>query len=143
VGIYFTKKARKKITCVIDCKTVHTVLTYTHLPFLIWKVPPHLTNNFTNVPQLAFRILVLDLFPNLCMISSLLNVDYIGCGCPIPLSLLSFSLIGEQSSQQAIAQLIGDLRYLRFYVFIQEDAKIQPFTDLNVKVALSPQLYLE
>ena len=28
--------------------------------------------------------------------------------------LLSFSLIGERMSQQAVAQLIGDPRYLRF-----------------------------
>jgi hypothetical protein len=30
------------------------------------------------------------------------------------MALLSFSLIGERISQQAIAQLIGDPRYLRF-----------------------------
>jgi hypothetical protein len=39
-------------------------------------------------------------------------------------SLLSFSLIGERISQQAIAQLIGDPRYLRFNVLIREDAKV-------------------
>ena len=55
--------------------------------------------------------------------------------------LLSFSLIRERISQQAIAQLIGDPRYLRFNVLIREDAKVEPFTDVNVKVALSPQLF--
>jgi hypothetical protein len=35
--------------------------------------------------------------------------------------LLSLSLIGEQISQQAIAQLIGDPRYLRFNVLIRKD----------------------
>jgi hypothetical protein len=53
-------------------------------------------------------------------------------------SWLSFSLIGERISQKAIAQLIGDPRYLRFNVLIREDAKVEPFTDVNVKVALSP-----
>jgi hypothetical protein len=38
--------------------------------------------------------------------------------------LLSFSFIGERISQKAIAQLIGDPRYLRFNVLIREDAKV-------------------
>jgi hypothetical protein len=42
----------------------------------------------------------------------------------ISLSLLSSSLIGERISQQAIAQLIVDPRYLRFNVLIREDAKV-------------------
>ena len=44
-------------------------------------------------------------------------------------------------TQQAIAQLIGDPRYLRFNVLIREDAKSLPFTDVNVKATLSPQLF--
>ena len=40
-------------------------------------------------------------------------------------------------TQQAIAQLIGDPRYLRFNVLILKDAKGLPFTDVNVKAALS------
>ena len=40
------------------------------------------------------------------------------------LRLSSFSLIGERISQQAIAQLIGDPRYLRFNVLIRKDAKV-------------------
>ena len=44
-------------------------------------------------------------------------------------------------TQQAIAQLIEDLRYLRFNVLIREDAKGSPFTDVNAKAALSPQLF--
>ena len=42
---------------------------------------------------------------------------------------------------KAIAQLVGDPRYLRFNVLIQEDAKGSPFTDVNDKAALSPQLF--
>ena len=44
-------------------------------------------------------------------------------------------------TQQAVAQLIGDLRYLRFNVLIREDAKGSPFTDVNAKAALSSQLF--
>ena len=44
-------------------------------------------------------------------------------------------------TQQAIAQLTGDSRYLRFNVLIREDAKGLPFTDVNAKAALSPQLF--
>ena len=44
-------------------------------------------------------------------------------------------------TQQANAQLIGDPRYLRFNVLIREDAKGSPFTDVNTKAALSPQLF--
>ena len=44
-------------------------------------------------------------------------------------------------TQQAIAQLIGDPRYLRFNVLIREDAKGSPFTDVNAKAAFSPQLF--
>ena len=44
-------------------------------------------------------------------------------------------------TQQAIAQLIGDPRYLRFNVFIREDANGSPFTDVNAKAVLSPQLF--
>ena len=48
-------------------------------------------------------------------------------------------------TQQAIAQLTGDPRYLRFNVLIREDAKGLPFTDVitdvNAKAALSPQLF--
>ena len=40
------------------------------------------------------------------------------------LCLSSVSLIGERISQQAIAQLIGDPKYLRFNVLIREDAKV-------------------
>ena len=43
--------------------------------------------------------------------------------------------------QQAIAQLIGDPRYLRFKVLIREDAKGSPFTDVNAKAVLSPHLF--
>ena len=43
-------------------------------------------------------------------------------------------------TQQATAQLIGDPRYLRLNVLVREDAKGLPFTDVNVKSALSPQL---
>ena len=46
-------------------------------------------------------------------------------------------------TQQAIAQLTGDPRYLRFNVLIREDAKGSPFTDVNAKAALSPQLFEE
>ena len=38
-------------------------------------------------------------------------------------------------------QLIGDPRYQRFNVLIREDAKGSPFTDVNAKAALSPQLF--
>jgi hypothetical protein len=38
--------------------------------------------------------------------------------------LLSLSLIGEQISQQAIAQLIEDPRYLRFNVLIWKDTTV-------------------
>ena len=52
-------------------------------------------------------------------------VDYIKiCLFCLFVCLLSFSLIGERISQQAIAQLIGDPRYLRFNVLIREDAKV-------------------
>ena len=44
-------------------------------------------------------------------------------------------------THQAVAQLIGDPRYLRFNVLIREDAKGSPFTDVNAKTALSPQLF--
>ena len=44
-------------------------------------------------------------------------------------------------TQQAIAQLIGDPRYLRFNVLIREDAKGSPFTDVDAKAALPPQLF--
>ena len=54
------------------------------------------------------------------------------------MSLLNFPLIGERISEYAIAQSVGD--YLWFNVLIREDAKDQPFTDVNVKVAISPQL---
>ena len=40
-----------------------------------------------------------------------------------------------------IAQLTGDPGYLRFNVLIREDAKGLSFTDVNVKTALSPQLF--
>jgi hypothetical protein len=55
------------------------------------------------------------------------------------LSLLNFPLIAERISEYAIAQSVGD--YLRFNVLVREDAKDQPFTDVNVKMALSPQLF--
>ena len=56
--------------------------------------------------------------------------------------LLGFSLMGERGlTQQAIAQLTGDPRYLRFNVLIREDAKGLPFTDVNAKAVLSPQLF--
>ena len=38
-------------------------------------------------------------------------------------------------------QLPGDPRYLRFNVFIREDTKGLPFTDIDAKAALSPQLF--
>ena len=38
--------------------------------------------------------------------------------------LLSSSLVGERISRQAIAQLIGDPRYLRCNVLIREGAKV-------------------
>ena len=44
-------------------------------------------------------------------------------------------------TQQAIVQLIGDMRYLQFNVLIREDAKGLPFTDVDAKAALSPQLF--
>ena len=37
-------------------------------------------------------------------------------------------------TQQTIAQLIGDTRYLRFDVLIQQDAKGLPFTYVNVNL---------
>ena len=44
-------------------------------------------------------------------------------------------------TQQAIAQLIGDPRYLRFNVLTREDEKGLPFTDVDAKADLSPRLF--
>ena len=44
-------------------------------------------------------------------------------------------------TQQATAQLVGDLRYLRFNVLIREDANSLPFTNVDAEAALSPQLF--
>ena len=50
--------------------------------------------------------------------------------------LVSLPLISERISQQATAQLIGDIRgTYDFNVLIREDAEV------DVKVALSPQLF--
>ena len=61
------------------------------------------------------------------------------------LSLVSYAFHSVVSgfTQQAIAQLIGDPRYVRFNVLIRQDAIGLPFTitDVNVKAALSPQLF--
>ena len=45
-------------------------------------------------------------------------------------------------TQQAIVQLTGDPRHPRFNVLIRKDARGLLFTDINVRAALSPQLYV-
>ena len=47
-----------------------------------------------------------------------------------------FTLGWADFTPQAIAQSIGDLKYLRFKVLIREDAKGLPFTDVNVKFSI-------
>ena len=52
-------------------------------------------------------------------------------------NLSCFSLLSEHD----IAQLIGDLRCLRFNILIRGNLKGLPFTDANVNAALSPRLF--
>ena len=48
----------------------------------------------------------------------------------------------SELTQQAIAQLIGDPKYIWFNALIRQDAKDSPFTDVNAKAALSLQLII-